>query len=162
MAVHDPEEFDGVDLNDRWDFDPGPEVIRVRFTVRDARVSGSVLEDVHGKARAKIVFLARTWLGPQPKDGEELRALVVHETKKDDPRKGVLFVERILPVIDRGGQYGKCSNCGEWEVPLYDYTPLGKRINDYGYEYPAQRATLRQISSCKKCDTLHRICPASS
>ncbi len=154
MAVHDPEEFDGVDLNDPWDFDPGPEIIRVRFVVRDERVSGSVIEDVRGKARAKIVFLARTWLGPQPKNGEELSVLVVHETKKEDPRRGVLFVERRLPVIDRGGQYGRCSHCGEWEVPLFDYTPLG--VNEYGCRL--ERAHLRQVSSCKKCDTLHKIC----
>lgn len=130
-------------------FDDGPEAppdqIRVRFSVVDGRAKGRVVTDVRGKARRKIVFPARGWLGAQPHDGEELSVQVVHETNPEDPGRGVLFVQRVLPLVGRGNYrgalYAGCTQCGRWEVRVFPRS--GSRRD----RYPV----------CESCGTMHEL-----
>ncbi len=119
---------DGYDLNQRVEDDARLEEfleeeerrITVRFTVTGGSAKGRVVKDC--LRRTKIVFPARTWVGEPPKDGEEAVFRVVHETWRQDPRRGVLFVERILPRITRrmwrGGKGVTCA-CRTY-IPIHD------------------------------------------
>ena len=66
--------------------------IRVRFRIEGGKVKGRVIQD--SRNRTKIVFPVYNWQGDQPRHGEEIDVRIVRETWVDDPRRGVLFVER--------------------------------------------------------------------
>lgn len=159
------EDVDEDELEDRFEtLPPLPERIKVRFRVRDGKVSGEVIQDVYGKTRTKIVFLVRRdrhsqgWRGLSPKDGEELDVIVEHETQEEDPHRGVLFVQRNVPTTKVGGQYCRCTKCRDFTVPAYEYgAPPPSTV-------PALRALLGTTrwysvreNTCEKCGTLHDI-----
>lgn len=128
------------DDGDEW----GPERIRVQFITENGQAKGRIVEDVHGKTRSKIVFPARGWMGAQPNDGEVLTVLVVHETKPEDPRRGAMFVERILPKVRRyhGAQCGKCEKCPTGMVRVIPRSGSFRRLR-----YPV----------CETCGTIHEL-----
>lgn len=129
------------------------DVVTVRFAIEGGRVIGRVAEDARRPMRTKIVFPARSWIGPMPVQGEQIRVLVVHETKREDPARGALFVERIIPPARwAGGQYARCSACQRWDVPATDFHVI--RRNG---PFVAGRTVLRQTSACESCGVLHRI-----
>lgn len=124
--------------------------VRVRFTVSGGKVAGRVIDDPRG--RTKIVFPARSWIGEQPHDGEEIAVRIVHETKTENPRLGVLFVVRDLPRVDRtnynGAHYAKCRHCGEWKVRVMP--PLVG---------PGPHKVTRLLHPvCEACGTMHERC----
>lgn len=128
------------------------ETVTVRFSVgKDGSMHGDIVYDCPNKRRSKIVRVARSWEGPAPKDGEELRVRVVHETKLHDPHRGTLFVERILPTIVEGrhwfgGLLAKCPSCGQLSVPMWNKSP--------GVGIPFISRRLRGRTSCEACGTL--------
>ncbi len=171
MAVHDaededeltPQDAEEMRRNQEW-FDAQQELvafdreeeaakdtlayeqaITVRFEVAGDTVKGRVIQDVRGKSRSKIVFLARSWVGPKPKHDEEFSVRVVHETKDHDPRSGVLFVERVLKRLTRrhwhGGMTAKCPSCSGRIPVLHERT----------------RKVLPDVT-CAKCGTAYSTC----
>jgi hypothetical protein len=116
------------------------ERMKVLFTVDTRGVRGEPINDYRG--RTKRVFPARSWIGPQPKHGEKLEVRVVHDTKPNDPKSGTLFVERRIPVVGTGGQFGRCTKCGEWKVP---------RLRSAGTIGP------NGLVNCRACSELHQL-----
>ena len=149
MAVYNKEFDDVSDDNGCYDdgcddLPPPPDVITVKFTVDGVEIRGRVIADADGKARTKIVFVARSWRGPKPTHGEELSVLVAHETKPEDPRRGVLFVERIIPLAKIGGHHAKCTKCRDYTVPAQ-------------VEVKPHQWRFVRYASCERCKTFHEI-----
>ena len=148
VGNRDPDMWDEDDqrvYDDRWQAEEEAYEERmadyptVRFSVVEGRVIGRIEKD--SRRRAKIVFVARSWVGPAPTHGELLDVRIVHETKPEDPRRGALFVERILPKARwTGGQYAECTACKKWDIPTRD-----------------SNRTKHGHFACKSCGELHEI-----
>ncbi|MHB8831104.1 MAG: hypothetical protein ACYC44_03265 [Patescibacteria group bacterium] len=64
--------------------------IKVAWRIENGEAKGRVIEDEKG--RRKIVFLARTFGGRKPRDGEITDAIIEKDTKPEELGKGALLV----------------------------------------------------------------------
>lgn len=151
MAVDNHEVSYAVDFE--LDEEGYQQHLLVRFTSENGSIKGRIITDAFGKSRTKIVFpVRRGWIGDPPRDGEELKVVVIHETKPEDPRRGALLVQRDLPLVDRsnywGAQCARCTKCGKGDVRVMP--PLRVGEVQHGVK-------LLPYPICEACGTMHRL-----
>lgn len=134
---HDNEEFDNGYVDDFV-----ADIITVRLSVENGRIHGRVINDPSAYPRSKIVFPARSWFGPPPTQGEELKVYIVRDTREQEVRLGALLVERADRIIVRPhhGMNVPCPAC----------KGLVRARNQ-------RNLAFIQLSACTSCKTLYRL-----
>ncbi len=79
------------------------DVIEVRFYQNDSQARGRITRDTFGRQKLVIVrdktkLGSTAWSMRSPLPGEKWLCVVRHDTKPEDPRRGVLFVDLQQPV----------------------------------------------------------------